>query len=203
MKFFRRVSKRAGNLYSVGELGVVGNDDPASICVNELFTRVRSDLAVRLGCSPEDVPLDEPADALEYDPTAGLVVTLHRSAAAEVEPWLLLPLFVSGDEATIAEVYVAKEYAITGESGCGTNEKKSISSNGGIPNALVLPLNGQNDVTRMASAWSITGNPYLFIPSQPMALLCCTLVRPFTNYIGSTSALWVWLEVAVKFRVVP
>jgi hypothetical protein len=162
MKFFRRVARRA---HATEESNVAGT----GASMQELLRVVREEISGELGCAPTDVPLDEPADALEFSRLSGLPLTVIRSSASEIEPWLFLPTYVGTDLVSVSQLYNAPG----GEDGRTTSGRARDALGGS--NGLLLLNPSDSAVAKLAVAWTVTGNPYLSLPAQPMAVLCCTL----------------------------
>lgn len=95
----------------------------------------------------------------------GVRVVVHTSNAVQIEPWLLIVERVTLERASVAEA-VSGHFAL-------------------------LPDSDESSDTRLRAFWAqtFTGNPHLFLPAQPIALLTVTWVRALEAlFRGDTAA---------------
>lgn len=165
MKYFRRLAKRA-NATDLDNVAGTG------LSMAALLGKLKQELGDELSCDPSAVPIDEPADALEFSRLDGLALTAVRSSASEIEPWLFLPTYVGTESVTVSQLYNARG-GEDGRSRSGPSGKARDALEGS--NGILLIGSPESLAARLTTAWTVTGNPYLHVPSQDLAVLCCSL----------------------------
>eukprot|EP00035_Acanthoeca_spectabilis_P011589 m.204472 g.204472 ORF g.204472 m.204472 type:complete len:1613 (+) comp15391_c0_seq1:66-4904(+) len=165
MKYFRRLAKRA-NATDLDNVAGTG------LSIAALLDKLKQELGNELSCDPNAVPIDEPADALEFSRLDGLALTAVRSSASEIEPWLFLPTYVGTESVTVSQLYNARG-GEDGRSRSGPSGKARDALEGS--NGILLIGSPESLAARLTTAWTVTGNPYLHVPSQDLAVLCCSL----------------------------
>jgi hypothetical protein len=105
----------------------------------------------------------EPSDALSYNDVLGIGIRMIRTGASQIEPWLSRITFVSPQPTHFANVY--------------RGEAKKITD--------FVPTNSNSEMSKMVHAWTFTRHPYIFIPSQPDALLTITCVSAIESVLCS------------------
>eukprot|EP00041_Stephanoeca_diplocostata_P039285 m.1607511 g.1607511 ORF g.1607511 m.1607511 type:complete len:1564 (-) comp25362_c0_seq6:2375-7066(-) len=188
MKFFRSVARRS----KASQL------DPAA-----LLKAVQIELRAENIDAGVVHSMTDAAEALELTRVVGYGLRVLRTSASEVEPWQVLPTYVDAlPRHRVSDVYNREELGLVdieddnGADATRTPSMQSTSSPASIINA-VLPLDwvvpspgtttlgggldrtggadGDGALYKMIGAYTCTGNPYLWIPSQPLAILCCSL----------------------------
>ena len=161
---YARLQRMAGDIRSFGRVGLKG----------EWFGRLQrmkfgSSLASHV-TSPEEVlrrlrtewpdcDVNDPADALATCTATGHAISVHRTGASEIDPWLIIVNSVSHTaRITVADVYKSGEFSIGNTRDVLLIDEAESST---LPPSLRM----------MALAYTFTRNPFVAIKAQSPALL--------------------------------
>ena len=159
---YSRLQRMVGDIRSFGRVGLQG----------QWFGRLQkmrfgSALASRV-TSPEEVlrllriewpdcDVHDAADALAGCPVQGHAISVHRTGASEIDPWLIIVNSVSHTaRVSVADVYKSGEFSIG-----NTRDVLLINEEEPLPPTLHM----------MALAYTFTRNPFIGIKAQSPALL--------------------------------
>jgi hypothetical protein len=131
-----------------------------------IVSRVKTDFNTKL---PElktqfKVDLKEPADVLAHWTNENYGVKVRISNGSMVEPWLIRVEYVSNDKFNFSTLYKFTEL-----------NKEIRDSNKKIINAVLVDT--FNTCAKLASGYTFTKNPYLYLGTQQTALITVSLVN--------------------------
>jgi hypothetical protein len=116
----------------------------------------------RLRAECVDCDVDDAADALAGCAVQGASVTVHRTGASEIDPWLIIVNSVSHtSRVSVGDVYKSGEFSVG-----NARDVLLLDDGDSLPPTLRM----------MALAYTFTRNPYVAIKAQAPALLVSSWV---------------------------
>eukprot|EP00039_Didymoeca_costata_P011057 m.151993 g.151993 ORF g.151993 m.151993 type:complete len:1575 (+) comp15048_c1_seq7:233-4957(+) len=183
MKFGKRIVKRSATTeIDKDEVSKELEEELRDFLVTGTMTSASAEPLFRL----EDI-----GDALMMTRSDGLGIRLLRTEASKIEPWLIIPLFVTPSVLQFRHLYTLHEYGVQPPVGDKTEDEKAeilkctdilplvyligkqqTDKGGGDRGESKMPL-----LAQMVYSYTFTRHYSLYLPDQPRALLVLSWVN--------------------------